>query len=406
MAPGLARRTKLARRSPTSYAKRRGECPPEAAKKGKAMRHRGSVLLGLLVSLGVPLVAARAQASNALNIYVVDVEGGNATLFAAPSGQSVLIDSGNGGPAAGRDAERILAAAKDAGVTQIDHLITTHWHGDHFGAMAELAARIPIRHFIDHGGNVQPQEGADEFLRSVYPTLYAKGTHTVAKPGDRIAVAGLDWRIVAAGGRHIESSLPGAGKPNPYCAAYKAQDSDPSENAQSVGSIVTFGKFRAAHLGDLTWNKEFELMCPKNPIGTVDLFIVSHHGQAISNSQQLVYALHPRVMVMNNGTRKGGQPDAMKVLHGSPGLEDLWQLHFSLLSGQEYTVPGMFIANTYDEPLTAMPIAGVPAPPPGAGGASPPAHNGTAYWIKISARRDGSFTVTNARNGFSKTYAR
>ena len=370
------------------------------------MRHRRCLMLALLIGLGAPLGAAHAQTGKPLNIYVVDVEGGNATLFAAPSGQSLLIDSGNGGPAAVRDAERILAAAKDAGVTQIDHLITTHWHGDHFGAMAELAGRIPIKQFIDHGGNVQPQEGADEFLRNVYPTLYAKGTHTVAKPGEKIAIGGLDWRIVTSAGATLKTALPGGGKSNPYCSTFKPAEVDKTENAQSVGSIVTFGKFRVAHLGDLTWNKEFELMCPKNPIGTVDVFIVSHHGQAISNSPQLVYALHPRVMVMNNGTRKGGQPDAMKVLHTSPGLEDLWQLHFSLLSGQEYTVPGMFIANTYDEPLTAMPIVGVAAPAPGPAAAPPPTHNGTAYWIKISAQEDGSFTVTNARNGFSKTYAK
>ena len=370
------------------------------------MRHCRLVLAGSLIGLSGAPIAAHAQTGKPLNIYVVDVEGGNATLFAGPSGQSVLIDTGNGGPAAVRDAERILAAAKDAGVSQINHLITTHWHGDHFGGMAELASRIPIKDFIDHGGNVQPQESADEFLKNVYPALYAKGAHTLAKPGDKVAIDGLDWRIVAAGGAHIETPLPGAGKPNPYCETYQAQDSDPSENAQSVGSVVTFGQFRVAHLGDLTWNKEFALMCPKNPIGAVDVFIVSHHGQAISNSPQLVYALHPRVMVMNNGTRKGGQPEAMRVLHSSPGLEDLWQLHFSLLSGQEYTVPGMFIANTYDEPLAAMPIAGVPAPVPGSGAAPPPAHNGTAYWIKISAREDGSFTVTNARNSFSKTYAK
>src|SRR5262249_41423987 len=152
--------------------------------------------------------------SKLLNIYVVDVEGGNATLFVAPSGQSVLIDTGNGGPAADRDAGRILAAAKDAGGSQIDHLITTHWHGDHFGGIADLAGRIPIKQFIDHGGNVQPQEGADQFLRDVYPALYAKSTHTVAKPGDKIAIDDLDWRIVAAGGKHIETPLPGAGKPN------------------------------------------------------------------------------------------------------------------------------------------------------------------------------------------------
>ena len=350
---------------------------------------------------------AAAQTRTTLDIYVVDVEGGNATLFVPPSGESVLIDSGNVAPeAAVRDAERIMAAVKDAGLTQIDHLITTHWHGDHFGAMEFVASKLPIRHFIDHGGTVEAPAPGNAFVREGYPALYAKATHTVAKPGDKIAISGLDWRIVAAGGQHITSPLPGAGKPNPTCADYKAGMPDPSENAQSVGSIVTFGKFRVAHLGDLTWNKEFELMCPNNPIGTVDLFIVSHHGQAISNSPQLVHALHPRVMVMNNGTRKGGQPDAMKVLHTSPGLEDLWQVHFSQLSGQEYTVPGMFIANTYDEPIAAMPIAATTAPAPGPGATPPPAHNGQAYWIKISARDDGSFTVTNARNGFSKTYTK
>jgi competence protein ComEC len=153
----------------------------------------------------------------------------------------------------------------------------------------------------------------------------------------------------------------------------------------------------------VTWNKEFDLMCPNNPIGNVDLLVVSHHGQAISNSAVLVHALAPRVAIMNNGTRKGGQPDAMRILHSSPGLEDLWQLHFSQLSGQEYTVPGMFIANSTDEPLAAIPVAPIQAAPPGPG-APPPAHNGTAYWVKVSAQADGSFTVTNARNGFSKTY--
>src|SRR2546425_6376676 len=90
-------------------------------------------------------------ASKNLEIYVVDVEGGNATLFVSPSGESLLIDTGNAGPmAAVRDAERIMAAARDAGLTQIDHLIITHWHGDHYGGVAELASRLPIPHFIDH----------------------------------------------------------------------------------------------------------------------------------------------------------------------------------------------------------------------------------------------------------------
>jgi beta-lactamase superfamily II metal-dependent hydrolase len=347
---------------------------------------------------------AAAQTRTTLDIYVVDVEGGNATLFVPPSGEAVLIDSGNVGPAAVRDADRIMAAAKDAGLTQIDHLITTHWHNDHFGAMAELAKRIPIRHFVDHGPTVQPNPIIDEFLGKTYPELYGKAKRTIAKPGDTVAVAGLDWRIVTSAGEALKTALPGAGGPNPSCASHKPKDNDPSENAQSVGSVITFGKFRTVHLGDLTWNKEFDLMCPMNRIGTADLFIVSHHGQPISNAQVLVHGIRARVAIMNNGTRKGGQPDAMKVLYSSPGLEDLWQIHFSLLSGQEYTVPGMFIANLTDEPLAAMPVAPISAPPPGPNAPPPPAHNGPAFYIKVSAQQDGTFTVTNARNGFSKTY--
>jgi hypothetical protein len=270
--------------------------------------------------------------------------------------------------------------------------------------MAEVASRLPVREFIDHGANVQPGPPTDEFLQKTYPGLYAKAKHTVVKPGDKIMVAGLEWQVVASAGDAIKNPVRGAGQPNPYCAAFTPQEVDRSENAQSVGSHITFGKFRALHLGDLTVNKEFDLMCPNNRLGTIDLWIVSHHGQAISNAAVLAHAIQPRVAIMNNGTRKGGQPDAMKVIHSAPRLEDLWQVHFSLLSGQEYTVPGMFIANTSDDQPTSMPIVAATAPPPGPGAAPPPAHNGLAYWIKVSAQQDGSFTVTNARNGFTKSY--
>jgi len=366
------------------------------------MRRSLSFLIAALCA-----VALSAQSRTTLDIYLVDVEGGNATLFVAPSGESLLIDTGNGGAAATRDGDRIMAAVKDAGLNQLDHLITTHYHGDHYGAMENLAGRIPIRDFIDHGPNVQPSAAVDEFLQKVYPGLYAKSKHTVAKPGDRIAVKGLDVRVVASAGQALTSSLPGAGKPNPYCAAYKPKDPDPSENAQSVGTHITFGRFKVVHMGDLTWNKEFDLMCPNNPIGTVDLWVISHHGQAISNSEVLAHAIRPRAAIMNNGTRKGGQPEAMRIIHTIPGLEDVWQMHFSQLSGQEYTVPGMFIANGVDDPLAAMPVAPLAAPPPGTPAATPPpVHNGRAYWIKASAREDGSFTVTNTRNSFSKTYVK
>lgn len=373
------------------------------------MRALAAVLV--LLAFAAPAPAQAQTARTTLDIYVVDVEGGNATLFVSPAGESLLIDTGNGGAAAVRDAERILAAAKDAGLQRIDHLITTHYHGDHFGGMAELASRIAIGHFVDHGPNVQPAAAADAFLQKVYPELYAKGRHTVVRPGDRVAMMGVDVRIVSAAGQVIQTSLPGAGSRNPLCANNTPQAPDATENAQSVGSVVTFGRFRTVHLGDLTWNKEFDLMCPTNRLGRADLFVVTHHGQPVSNNPVLVHAISPRVAVMNNGTRKGGQPDAMKVLFSSPGLEDLWQIHFSLLSGQEYTVPGAFIANVVDEQPEAMPIAAyVPPPAPAAGTPAPqqpppPAHNGPAYWIKIAARQDGSFTVTNARNGFTKTYA-
>jgi beta-lactamase superfamily II metal-dependent hydrolase len=346
-----------------------------------------------------------AQTRSTLDIYLVDVEGGNATLFVAPSGESLLIDTGNGGAAAARDGDRIMAAVKDAGLSQIDHLITTHYHGDHYGAMENVAGRIPIREFIDHGPNVQPSPAVDEFLNKVYPGLYAKSKHTVVKPGDRIAMKGVDIRVVASAGQGLTTSLSGAGQSNPYCAQHKPKDADPTENAQSVGTHYTFGRFKTVHLGDLTWNKEFDLVCPNNRLGTVDLFIVTHHGQPVSNAPVLVHAIAPRAAIMNNGTRKGGQPDAMTVLFSSPRLEDIWQMHFSLLSGQEYTVPGLFIANGVDEQPAAMPIVAAAAPAPGSGAAPPPVHNGTAYWIKVSAREDGSFTVTNGRNGFSKSYA-
>ena len=364
-----------------------------------------TVATGLAALFGqAALDGVVAQPRTTLDIYVVDVEGGNAVLFTAPTGESLLIDSGNLAPdAAIRDAERIMAAAKDARLSQIDNLLTTHWHGDHFGGMAELAKRIPIRHFADHGPTIQPAPAFDEFLTKIYPQLYAKAKHTVAKPGDKISVAGLDVQVVTSAGETIKEALPGAGAPNPYCASFKPGDKN-DEDMMSVGVIITFGKFRTIHLGDLTKNKEFELMCPNNRIGTVDLFLGLHHGQDSSNSEVMIHATRPRVAIMNDGTRKGGQPEVMKVLHSSPGLEDLWQIHFSQLSGQEYTVPGMFIANLLDEPLAAMPVSPIAPPAPGAFAPPAPAHNGPAYWIKVTAQMDGTFTVANARNGFAKTY--
>jgi beta-lactamase superfamily II metal-dependent hydrolase len=358
----------------------------------------------MIFLLGLAAAGLTPAQTKTLDVYVIDVEGGNAVLFVSPTHETLLMDTGNvGAIAAPRDAARIIEAMKDAGVQQIDHLITTHWHGDHFGGLAELAAKVPIKEFIDHGPNVQPGEGPDTFLRDTYPKLYANAKHTVAKAGDKIAMAGLDVRVVTSANKTIQTPLPGAGKPNPYCSSFKAGDAN-AEDPMSVGIHVTYGKFRTVHLGDIAKQGEFDLVCPNNKLGTVDVLLGLHHGVGSSNSPVLVWGLHPRVAIMNNGTRKGGDPDTMKTVHSSPGLEDLWQLHFSQLSGQEYSVPGMFIANVADDKPAAMPIEPITAPAPGPNAPPAPVHNGTAYWIKLSAQQDGSFTVTNSRNGFSKTY--
>src|SRR3954466_15335164 len=161
------------------------------------MRATFAILSVLMLSAS----SAAAQQRTTLDIYVTDVEGGNATLFVTPAGESVLIDTGNLVGAA-RDVGRIMDAVHDAGLTQIDHLILTHYHADHFGGMEELSKRIPIKEFIDHGRNVQPGVGAD-WERDVYPKLYAKGKHTVAKPGDRIALTGVEWTIVSSNGEIV-----------------------------------------------------------------------------------------------------------------------------------------------------------------------------------------------------------
>ena len=373
---------------------------------------RTNLVLLLALALGITALVAQSPGAKPLRIYLIDVEGGNAQLWVSPSGESMVIDTGNGpGAAAVRDADRIMAAVKDARVTQIDHLITTHFHVDHVGGLTELATRIPIKEFIDHGPNVQPNTQMDDYLRK-YAEVYARVKHTVPKTGDRIPVSGLDWRIVSVTGRPLKTPLPGApgaGRPNPYCGRFVRHDVNPvsggplgnTEDEQSVASLVTFGKFRVLYLGDFDWNQEFELMCPTNRLGIVDLFIASRHGQPSSNSELLVHAVRPRVIVMNNGPRKGGQPSAMTVLLSSPRLEDLWQMHFAFLGGQEYASPGLFIANTED---TTVPLAPIAAPARGTGGTPAPAHNGAAHWIKISAQADGSFVITNSRNGFSKAY--
>lgn len=339
---------------------------------------RASAILLWLISLTAGLCAA----TNDLTVYFIDVEGGQSTLFVTPSGQSVLIDTGWPG-FNGRDADRIAAAAKEAGVRQIDYLVVTHYHGDHVGGVPAIAARLPIRNFVDHGETVE-HTPAGQKLYDDYLMEAAKGNHIVVKPGDKLPLTQLsndriEWTILSAAGSAIDKALPGAGKANPFCDAFKPKAADPSENAQSTGSRIVYGKFRLVDLGDLTWNKEHDLMCPNNKVGEADVYVVSHHGMDISGSAALVHALHPKVAIMDNGEKKGGTVEAWDTVHASPGIVDIWQSHFSAAGGPEHNTGEKMVAN-----MTSDPDAG--------------------NYLKLTAHADGHFEVANPRTGYSKKY--
>lgn len=329
-----------------------------------------------MAAVAVTIFAASPATARPLEIFFIDVEGGQATLIVSPSGQSMLVDTGWRG-FEGRDAGRIVAAAKAAKVKQIDYLLITHYHRDHVGGVQQLANQIKIVNFLDHGPNTEDSKTTKEDYAD-YVKAVQQGEHTVLNPGDTVPIKDLSVKVLAAAGEHIQAPLPGAGQPNSFCANSPMRDPDPTENARSVGVLVTFEKFRFLDMGDLTWNKELELMCPNNPIGTVDVLLVSHHGLNQSNSPALVEAVHPRVAIMNNGARKGGSPDAWQIVKDSPGLEDLWQLHYAVAGGKEHNAPDSFIANL-DEQCTGQ-------------------------YLKLTAEGNGSFIVWNQRNKFEKVY--
>jgi beta-lactamase superfamily II metal-dependent hydrolase len=322
---------------------------------------------------------ASTPAQKPLQIYFVDVEGGQATLFVTPGGESLLVDTGWAGND-GRDANRIVAAAKKAGISKIDDLLITHYHADHVGGVPQLVARIPVGTFIDHGENRETDNGTTQQGYQAYQQVLATGKykHLTVKPGDTLPMEGLQATVVSADAATISDPLPGAGQENPACKDAPEYPTDQTENRRSVGTVIAFGKLRIVDLGDLTRDEEMQLMCPANRLGHADIYVVSHHGLDQSGSPALVYGIAPRVAIMDNGAKKGGAPSVWDIIEKSPGLEDLWQLHFSEEGGSKHNVAPEYIANL-DGP-------------------------DSGNYLEVTANPDGSFAVFNSRTQKSKQY--
>lgn len=322
------------------------------------------------------LTAATLSAQKTLDIYWIDTEGGAATLIVTPDGESLLADTGNPGP---RDAQRIFdVATKQANLKKIDHVLITHFHSDHVGGVPALAKLIPIGDFIDHGDSMETQNPADAQRFEAYKTV-AEGHRQSLKAGGKLALDGVTFDIVSSNGDVLSKG----GKANSFCAGASKKDPDPSENARSLGFKMTYGRFTFLDLGDLTWNKELELSCPNNTVGQVTMFQATHHGFYGDNSgaPAHVWALHPQVIIVNNGPRKGLGANAWETIAKTPGVEDTWQVHVSLATDAAHNTKEAQIAN------------------------AEASNECKGNFLKASISSDGKYTVTNSRNGFSKSYA-
>jgi competence protein ComEC len=330
--------------------------------------------LAVLIAVLAGFLPCAQAGAKALRIYFIDVEGGQSTLVVSPSGKSVLIDTGWPG---GRDAGRIVSAAKAAHLKRIDYVVITHFHEDHVGGVPDLASRMKVATFVDHGADTEDSDEA-QAQYAAYQKAIEHATRVVVKPGEGIPLPDMMLEFVTAAGERISGPLPGAGEANPYCDSEAPPLTDATENSQSVGMMITYGKFRFLDLGDLTKIKELGLVCPNNLLGTVSLYLTTHHGGHPDNPKALVWALHPLVAIMNNGAHKGGRPEAWQIVHDSPGLADFWQLHYAADSDPQHNVAEGFIANLDEK--------------------------SDGHSLEVKAKPDGKFSVTNWRSRFSKKY--
>jgi beta-lactamase superfamily II metal-dependent hydrolase len=347
---------------------------------------------GLVSLCLLPGAALAARDGDTLLIEAIDVEGGAATLYITPEHRSLLIDSGWPADLGAKDpdsAQRIIASARRHGLTKLDYVLITHYHVDHVGGVTELLGQFPVGTVLDHGPNREtPPPGTKPESAALQPaSLYPKyleairgHEHRSLKAGDTLKIGSLQLTAVTSDGVTIDHALPGAGETISGCAGMNpmAQDGG-QENARSLGVVLTFGGARIAALGDLTWNMEKDLVCPKNKVGPVDLLIVSHHGSSLSNSPALLQALAPKVAIIDNGAKKGGDIETYETVSHSPGLLRLWQLHFGEGAGSEHNVPEAYIAN-------------------------PSAVNDARASLEIAVTRQGAIAVTNDRTHFAENY--
>lgn len=335
-------------------------------------------LLAAALLMATPIAfAQKNQKSGDLKVYFADVEGGQATLFVPPTGENLLVDAGWPGAA---NADKIVALAKIAGVTKIDNLLVTHYHIDHVGGVPDVASRIPVGRFIDHGVNRETDDKATVTSWQNYQKLLAGGhyAHLTAKPGEILPLTGMHVEVVSADGNVIDKPLAGAGAANSACAASPLKAAENTENDRSIGMMITFAKLRIADLGDLTWNKERLLMCPVNKLGKVDVYIVSHHGFDRSSSPALLNGIAPRVAIMDNGAIKGAEAGAWDIVDHSPRLKDLWQLHTAIHTDAAHNSNDSRIAN----------LAGPDA----------------FHYLVLTVHPSGSFAVTNSRTNQTVDY--
>jgi competence protein ComEC len=334
----------------------------------------------LLFFLAALVSIAPCFAADSMRIYVIDVEGGGSTLVIAPSGQSMLIDSGSAGE---RDPQRIAAAMRDAGLKKIDVLFTTHYDGDHVGGVTGANGVAHFEHFFDHG-EIDPkwEQNAGYEQRYKDYVAMAHDKRTIVKAGDVVPLKGLRVDVVASQGEVLKKPINHGGGPNPYCKGAEVKPPNKTENSQSAGVLVSFHRFTFLDVGDLTWDKEMDLACPVNKLGKISLLLATHHGffADMSGAPALLWATMPQVVIANNGPRKGMAESAYNKIEKVSGLEGLWQSHLALASDKAHNTSEDMIAN-----LDASPQC-------------------KGNWIKVEVQPDGHYTVTNGRNNFSRSY--